>query len=151
MTYLLAFEVADQRYGFAGRHVREVLRAVGMASLANVPGVVEGVIDLRGTIVPVLSLRHALGLPRRSLSPSDHLIITALDGRLLALRADRAVDWLSIPDSALETVTGVDAGLPLAGVARLPDGLIVIHDPRRFLSEAELARIDRAIAGEGDE
>jgi purine-binding chemotaxis protein CheW len=141
---ILVFALADQRYALWVKDVREVLRAVAIVPLPRAPRLVEGVIDLRGRLVPVLDLRGHLGLPSKPLEPSDHLIVSAPGGKLAAIRVDRALDLVAIDPGEL----GTDAfhGDYLAGVARLPDGLTIIHDLATFLNADERAALDSALA-----
>src|SRR5205085_11996004 len=86
---VLVFEVAGRRFGLPAAAVKEVVRAVALAPLPKAPAVVEGVINLRGTVVPVLDIRGRFRLPQKPLAPSDQLIIARTGPRLAALH----VDW----------------------------------------------------------
>src|SRR5260370_33435244 len=72
---LLTFELDGQRCALLASEVLEVQRVVAMARLPRCPDIVEGVIDLRGKLVPVLDVRSRLGLPPRPPAPSDHLVV----------------------------------------------------------------------------
>ncbi|MDQ3811382.1 MAG: chemotaxis protein CheW, partial [Chloroflexota bacterium] len=126
---ILLFELAGQRYGVPLRSVREVVRAVAITPLPTAPTVIEGIINVRGTLMPVFDLRARFGLPRKAVDPSDHLIIAWAQSRLVALRVDRA-DWMAdIAESELEAAaTIVPYAEYVSGVAKLPDGLVLIHD-----------------------
>jgi purine-binding chemotaxis protein CheW len=143
---ILLFALGGQRYGLWARDVRELLRAVAIVPLPRAPRVVEGVINLRGRVVPVLDLRARFGLPGKQLETSDHLIVAAVGARLVAIRADQALDLLPVElDRAqLEDLKASGAEY-LAGVARLPDGLALIHDLEAFLSAGESIALDDAL------
>jgi purine-binding chemotaxis protein CheW len=144
---VLVFALDDQRYALWAGEVRELLRAVAIVPLPGAPGVVEGVIDLRGQIVPVLDVRRRFGLPAREVDPADHLIIAAVASRLVAIRVDHALDLLPLDVATLEEVSPLAAGTAhVAGVARLRDGLALIHDLETFFSAGETAALDRALA-----
>ncbi|HVY62409.1 MAG TPA: chemotaxis protein CheW [Planctomycetota bacterium] len=148
---LLVFELERQRCALLAQDVVEVQRAVAAARLPAGPAIVEGVIDLRGKVVPVLDVRLRLGLPARALSPADHLIVTrvAASGgpRVVALRVDQGLELASVPAAAIEDArAAVPGARHVAGVAKLPDGLVLIHDLRGFLSLDEERSIDAAIA-----
>src|SRR5436309_14010618 len=70
---VLIFEVGSQRYGLPAAGVRELVRAVTVTPLPRAPAIVEGVIDLRGTIVPVLDIRARFRLPAKPPEPPHHL------------------------------------------------------------------------------
>src|SRR5438270_7042780 len=95
----LVFEVEGQRYGLAAGAVRELLRMVAVVPLPGAPAVIEGVVNLRGAVVPVLDLRRRFGLPARAATPTDHLIVADAGGRAVALRVDRAVELVPLAEA----------------------------------------------------
>ena len=96
------FEVAGQRYALRSLDVREVVRAVTMVPLPKAPPIVEGIIDVRGTVVPVLDIRTRFRLPAKPAAHTDHLIIAWAGHRLVALRADRALGLVQIDAGTVE-------------------------------------------------
>jgi purine-binding chemotaxis protein CheW len=149
---IVLFALDGQRYGLWAADVRELLRAVAILPLPRAPRIVEGVINLRGRVVPVLDFRGRFGLPRKDVEPSDHLIVAAVGPRLVAIRADRALDLVPITfeRAHLEELRAAGGAAYLAGVARLPDGLALIHDLAAFLSADESAALEEALgAGAG--
>lgn len=146
---VLLFTLEGHHYALSTQDVRELVRAVRLTPLPRAPAVIEGLINLRGELVPVLDLRRRFRLPPRPLSSADHLIIAQAGARRVALRVDRA-------ESLLELVPGTFDATPqhlpgvgyVAGALKLPDGLVLLHDLRTFLSEAEALELDGALAGE---
>jgi purine-binding chemotaxis protein CheW len=138
----LIFELGGQRFGLDVAEVREIVRAVCPVPLPGAPLVVEGVINLRGRVVPVLDLRRRFRLPQRPLEPSDHLVIARAAGRLVALRVDRAVDLARVAAADVEDVAGVGPG---ACVAKLPGDLVHIQNLETLLSQAEATALDDAL------
>jgi purine-binding chemotaxis protein CheW len=148
---ILLFALGTQRYALWADDVRELLRAVAIQPLPRAPRMVEGIVNLRGRIVPVLDLRARFSLPRKELEPSDHLIVAAVGSRLVAIRADRALDLIpvTLDRAQLEELRAAGGADYLAGVARLPDGLALIHDLPTFLSAGESAELDQALGAAG--
>ena len=145
---LLTFDVGGRPLALPAAAVREVTWAVAVTPLPKAPPIVEGVINVRGTLVPVLDIRHRLALPAQPVALHQHFIVAHAGQRLVALRVDRALDLVSVPEEAIETAARVAPGVEyVAGIAKLPDGLIVIHDLQRFLSLAEAEQVDTAITG----
>jgi purine-binding chemotaxis protein CheW len=89
---ILIFLLDQQRYALPSSVVQELARAVEIISVPGAPKEVEGVIDYRGKIVPVLDLRRYLELTPKAPKPTDYLIILHINQRLLAIRVDRALD-----------------------------------------------------------
>src|ERR1700720_4210722 len=100
---VLVFEVGGQRYGLPSPDVREIVRAVTLTPLPRTPAIVEGVINLRGTVVPVLDIRARFRLPARAVEHTDHLIVAWAGQRLVALRVDRALELILPEAGAVES------------------------------------------------
>ena len=139
----LIFDLEGMRYGLPVADVREIVRAVLPVPLPGAPGAVEGVINLRGCVVPVLDLRQRFRLPARPIEPTDHLVIARAAGRLVALRVDRVVELARLAEGDVQEVAA-------ARVAKLPNDLVVIQDPRALFTEAESSALDRALPAQRD-
>jgi purine-binding chemotaxis protein CheW len=158
-TSLLIFELGGQRCALFAEDVVEVQRAVAMVRLPRCPQIVEGVIDVRGRLVPVLGVRSRFGLPPLPLTPSDYLIVARVawrtsdakrsppGERIVAIRVDRALELLSVAPESVESLEPAVPGVALvAGLARLAGGLVLIHDLERFLSLDEAAALDQSLS-----
>ena len=144
---LLVFGLDQARFAVRGACVREIVRSVAVTPLPDAPDVVEGVVNYRGRLAPVLDIRARFGLPERLLDPTQHLILADAGSRLVAIRVDRALDLLDVPLDAIEPGARVAPGSQYTdGVARLPDGLLVIHDLERFLSLDEGRLLDESLS-----
>ena len=105
-------------------------------------------INVRGALVPVLDIRQRFGIQPRALTPDQHLIIARTNPRLVALRVDRALDLVVVDEEAIESAASVAPGTEyVAGIAKLADGLLVIHDLETFLSLDEARQVDAVVAG----
>lgn len=144
----LVVEIDGHRFGFALGDVVELLRAVAIRRVPGTPPVIEGVVDLRGELVPVLDMRARFALPPKELEHTEHLLLASDGRRRVAIRADRALGITAV--EAAEVLPGhvVAPGRPaLAGVARLPDGVLLLQDLAAFLSQAEESALEDALAG----
>lgn len=139
---VLVFGVQDQLYAVPVDDVREILRAVAVTRLPRAPRAVEGVVDVRGEIVPVLDIRGRFGLPRPEIGVDEHFVLTRAGERPVLLRADRALEVRSVE---VEPVDEALEGEHLAGAARLADSLVLIYDLATFLSGSDADALDRAL------
>lgn len=147
LTEVLVFEVGERRYGLPTADVRELLRAVTVVPLPRAPAIVEGVINVRGDVIPVLDIRARFRLPPKAADHTDHLIVASIGDRRVALRVDRAIELAQCGASDVEDARGVVPGVEyVAGVAKLPDGLVLIHDLRAFLSAAEATALAESLS-----
>jgi len=137
----LVFELAGRRYGLPAADVQELVRIVTITPMPPGSGPIEGVINLRGTIVPVFDLRARLGLPAGAIDVRESLVILRRDGRAVAIRVDRPLDLVSLDVGDFEPGptpgSGIGQGSP--GVAKLADGLAVLLDPAPMLEVAAMA------------
>src|SRR5690606_20705674 len=99
---LVIFEIENVRYALPSSDVQEVVRAVAVVPLPKAPPVVEGIIDVRGRVVPVLDLRARFGLPPRVPRHTDHLVLARAHDRLVGVRADRAIEVARVEPGDLE-------------------------------------------------
>jgi purine-binding chemotaxis protein CheW len=147
---VLVFELAGRRYGLPTADVREVLPALTIVPLPRAPAVVEGIINLRGVVVPVLGIRSRFHLPPRELAVSDHLIVAQLGDRPLALRVDRVTELIRLDSADIEDARGLPGVEYVAWVAKRSEDLVLIHDLRTFLSRTEAAELAAALPGPAD-
>ena len=144
---ILVFEAGGQRYGLPIGDVRELVRAVAITPLPDAPAVIEGIVDVRGRVLPVLDVRARFRLPAKALDPSDHFIVASAGSRGVILRVDRALQLARIDDAAVQPPETLGpGGRHVAGVARLEDGMVLIHDLATFLTAAENTALDEALA-----
>ena len=121
---LACLEVRGQVYGIDVQQVREIVRAQTLTPLPRAPELVEGVIDLRGVIVPVVDLGRALGGAPIVDTATSRIAIVEIDGLVFGLRADAAAEVLAVAGSsvqsppALVAQSGYDA---IRAVVRRPD------------------------------
>jgi purine-binding chemotaxis protein CheW len=138
--------VGGQTYGLPTVDVRELVRAVAITPLPNAPAVIEGVVNVRGRVLPVLDVRARFRLPPRSLDPSDHFIVASAGPRGVILRVDRASNLALVDEASVQPPQTLGPSATyVAGVAKLDGGLMLIHDLATFLSAAEAASLDEAL------
>ena len=108
------FEVGGHTYAIDVSQVREVVRWQSVTPLPNAPSLIEGVIDLRGAVVPVVDLGRALGGAPVAPGVRTRIAVTEVDGLVMGLAVDAAVEVLSVDVANLDdpptlaTQTGYD-------------------------------------------
>lgn len=142
-TPLLLTRLVDTRLAFSASAVREIVRSVAIAPLTSAPAVIEGAINLRGTVIPVVDVRARLGMPARPNTPDQFLVILQTSDRRIAVRVDDVDDVIEVPMADVEKPAALSPALQqLAGVAATADGALVIYDADAFLTQAERAVLD---------
>ena len=139
--------MGGQTYGLPTADVRELVRAVTITPLPNAPAVIEGVVNVRGRVVPVLDVRARFRMPAKALDPSDHFIVASAGARGVILRVDRATHLALVDEASVQPPETLGPSATyVAGVAKLEGGLVLIHDLTTFLSAAETASLDAAMS-----
>ena len=114
--------------------------------LPTAPEIVMGVINLHGKIIPVVNIRNRFRLPQREINLNDQLIISNTKKRPLAILIDSVLGVFEFPE---KRIVSADKILPdieyIEGVAKLEEGIILIHDIDKFLSLEEEKAIDEAV------
>jgi purine-binding chemotaxis protein CheW len=142
---LLLFSLDGRSCAIAASAVVEILAAVATSPLPRQPGYIAGVIDLRGTVMPVLDLRARFGYPSRPMELTDQMIVVRARRRLLALWIDEVTAFAAGEDVAWTAAGGLIAGdRSLAGVASDAAGLATIHDLDAFVEQCELDAVFEA-------
>ena len=120
---VLIFEVDGQRHGVDAAKVQELLPALAVMSVPGATHDFEGVIDLRGTIVPVFDARRRFGAPTKDAALADHFIVVRHGDRLTALRVDRALELASLTaDVETRDLCGRSTR-----VAKSAAGMVLVH------------------------
>ncbi len=143
---LIVFTLDEQRYALHLSAVERVFRVVEITPLPKAPEIVLGVINIQGRMIPLLNIRRRFRLPERDMTPSDQLILASTGTQAVALVVD-AVN--AVVERSKEEVIAADSILPdleyVKGVAKLEDGLILIHDLGQFLSLEEEKTLNGAL------
>lgn len=145
--HLLVFTLDRQRYALHLAAVERVVRAVYVTPLPNAPAIVLGVLNAQGRVIPVVNMRKRFGLPERDILPSDKLILARTSKRSVALASDEVMGVLERPEAEVVPSSAVLPETPfVAGVVKLDDGLVFLHDLNSFLGWEEEAALEAALA-----
>ena len=144
--FLVIFTLDDQRYALPLHAAERVARMVAITPLPNAPGIILGVVNFQGRVIPVINVRRRFRLPEREIMLTDQLIVAHTARRAVALVADAVLDVIASSEQNLIATENI---LPkveyVEGVVKLTDGLILIHDLDKFLSLEEEGSLDQAL------
>jgi purine-binding chemotaxis protein CheW len=142
---LVVFDLASEYYGVDISDVREIMR---MQAITRVPGAynfVEGVINLRGKVVPVVDLRKRLGLNVSEHTKESRIVVIDIDAGEIGVIVDAVTEVLRIPKSSIEPTSSVISQSNsdyMWGIAKLSDKLIILIDPGKALSSIDTSNLD---------
>ena len=99
---LCAFAVGEQEYVIDVMRIRSIVRPLPVTAVPHAPPSVEGMVELRGSVIPVVDLRKRLGAPPVALGPKARMLIAIVGGREVALLVDRVLEVMRIPRSSIQ-------------------------------------------------
>ncbi len=144
---LVGFRIGNETYGVQIGSVREIVRVPQITAVPNAPELVEGVINLRGKIVPVMDLRKRFGSSELQPDKKNRILVVELDNKLLGLIVSSASEVLKIPPSEIEPPGAVFAegeSSYVTGVGKLKGRLIILLDIARLLRQPEFKKFEEA-------
>jgi purine-binding chemotaxis protein CheW len=106
VVQLAAFEVGGEEYVIDIMRVREIIRPVPITPVRKGPRYVEGVISLRGAVIPIVDMRRRFDLPPEE-TPHQRMVIMIVDGRALGLRVDAVTEVVRVPRSSIRPAPGL--------------------------------------------
>lgn len=142
-SQFVGFYLDDQQYAFRIEMIREIVILDQLTPTPQVADCVEGVSNLRGEIIPILSLRTLLGLATKPTDSETRTIVVNVGERTLGCTVDSVSQVIRIPDTSIqpapETVAATAGGY-IAGFAKLDDGLVILLDIDQLLEPERLQR-----------
>ena len=135
---LVVFLLDEQRYALYLSNVERVVCTVEVTSLPKTPGIVIGVINVQGNIIPVLNIRKRFSLPEHVIGLDDQLIIARTSTRDVALFVDSVQDVFESTKQNMIEAGSIQSDMEhIEGVLKLDDDLVLIHDLDKFLYPEE--------------
>ncbi len=137
---VVSFLIGKEEYAVDVLCVREINRLMAITHVPKTASEVLGVVNLRGTIIPVVDLRSWFRLGETGFRPENRIVVIEVDGRMLGCVVEQVNEVLRIDPSIVDppgsVITGPEAEF-ISGVARLNDRLLMMLDVDRVLEEAE--------------
>jgi purine-binding chemotaxis protein CheW len=137
---LVLFDLALEHYAIDSMNVREIIRMQAITKIPGAPASVEGVINLRGKVTPVMDLRKRLGLVVGEESKETRIVVVEVEGQDVGLIVDGVSEVLRIPVSVIEptsTIVAAEEADFILGVAKLETKLVILLDIGRLLVGGE--------------
>lgn len=146
LLQLVTFSIGDEEFGVEILKVQEIIRMLEITKVPKAPPFVEGVINLRGKVIPILDLRKRFGLSSRSHDKNTRIIVIEINSMIVGFIVDSVSEVLRLPANTVEPPPPVVAGLDsdyISGVGKLEDRLLIMLDLNRLLSNEEQEKLGR--------
>ena len=146
-TQVVSFKLGPEEYGVDIAQVQEINRMVAVTNVPRAPVFMEGVINLRGQLIPIIDLRTRFGMPRAEHTKNTRIVVTEISSKRVGMVVDSVSEVLRLPLDAIEPapdmITGVDTEY-IRGVGKIDDRLIILLDLAKIVTGSEKRELETA-------
>lgn len=141
LLQLVSFKLGEEEFAVDILLVQEINRMAEITLVPKAPAFVEGVINLRGKIVPVVNLRARFGLAGAGSNAEARIVVVNVENRVLGLLVDSVSEVLRLPAHTIEPPPSFVAGIGtdyIKGVGRIADRLLILLDLAKALAKQDV-------------
>ena len=145
---LVTFRLANEEYGLPITKVKEINRLVPVTKLPQTPSFMEGIINLRGCIIPVIDLRKRFKMPITAHDDDTRIIIVEVNGQTVGVTVDAVTEVVRLSTTQIEPPPATVAVVSqyIDGVGKIGDRLIILLQIDKVLTEQEERTIKQVSA-----
>lgn len=144
LLQLVSFKIGSEEFGVDILKVQEINRMVEITKVPQAPDYVEGVINLRGKVIPIIDLRKRFDLEIKEYDKNTRIVVVDITGNIMGMVVDSVSEVLRLPQSTIEPppeiVTGINSDY-IKGVAKLEDRLLIFLDLSKVIDFREMATV----------
>ena len=141
LIQLVSFNLDNEEYGVEVLKVREIIRMTTITHMPNTPQYVEGIINLRGKVIPIISLRKRFSLPNADNDSRTRIMVMDVEGELMGFIVDAVSEVIRISGSEIQPAPAVTSGGIdqdcISGVINQAERLLVLLDLDRMFTHEE--------------
>lgn len=145
---VVSFKIGDEEFGVNILQVQEINRLVQITQVPNAPDFIEGVMNLRGKIVPVVNLRKRFGLPHKEYDKNTRVVVVELNGKTVGFIVDSVSEVLRFSKNDVDPTPDLISGIGneyITGIAKLGDRLLILLDLEKVLTVEEKESLKEAL------
>lgn len=150
-TKQVIFKLGDEEYGMDILLVSAIENYSNIVPVPNAPVYILGILNLRGDVIPVYSLRKKFGMPEVAATDKTQLLVTKTDGVLVGFKVDSVSEILELSEDEireLPVIVKTEETRYAGGVAHKKDRMVVLLDNEKILSEQESEMVKKVSANE---
>ncbi len=144
---VVGFKLGEEEFVLDILKVQEIIKLVDITPVPNSPDFVEGVINLRGKVIPIVSLRKRFGFQDKEKDSQTRIIVVEIEKKLVGFIVDYVTEVLRIPSSTIEPPPPLVSKIGseyLKGVGKLDERLLIVLDVDKILSTEEKNAIQKS-------
>lgn len=134
----IAFLLNNEVYGIEVQQIKEIIKVKDYVTVPNAPNYIEGVINLRGQITPIVSLRKVFGMDKRPLDENSRIIMVELESEVIGLIVDSVLGVISATYNDVvkpPLLTSNDGNSFITGIIRQGEQLIIMIDVMKLIND----------------
>lgn len=140
LLQLVSFHIGEEEYCVDILKVQEIIRMMQITRVPNLPDFTEGIINLRGRVIPIIDLRVRLGMAKKEHGGNTRIIVVEMNNKTIGFIVDSVSEVLRIPKSITEAPPELVAGINseyITSIGKLEDRLLILLDLEKVLSDEE--------------
>jgi purine-binding chemotaxis protein CheW len=140
LLQLVSFKIGEEEFGVDILKVQEINRMLDVTRVPNAPEFVDGVINLRGKVIPIVNLRRRFGMDRIERNKNTRIVVVELTGKVVGFVVDAVNEVLRIPRSVTEAPPSLAGSVKaeyITAVGKLEDRLLILLDLEKILTESQ--------------
>lgn len=145
---LVVFKLANEHYGVDIARVESIIKMQAITAVPHAPRFVEGVTNLRGTVLPVVDMRRRFGLPAEDDTKDTRIIVVEIEGITVGMIVDAVYEVMRVPVEDIEPpapmITTVDSAF-IVGIAKVENRLIILLDLAKVLTIQEQSELKAVV------
>ncbi len=137
---LVVFGLGDEEFGVDIIQVQEIVRLQEVTKIPNAPEFVEGIVNLRGKVIPLIDLRKRFGFAKVEHDDDSRIIVTSFNDNLIGIIVDNVTEVIRLQEEQIEPPPNIVAGIGreyLQGVGKIENRLVVLLELDRILNIEE--------------
>jgi len=137
---LVVTKLANEEYGVPITQVQEIIQISSITRVPGIPGFVEGVINLRGKIIPVVDLRKRFNLTQEQFSENTRIVVTTIDNQSIGLLVDSVSEVIRLSVDAIDPIPPKISQICseyLSGIGKFEKRLIILLNLEKLLTDFE--------------
>ncbi len=144
LLQLVSFNIGSEEFGVDILKVQEINRMVEITRVPQAPHYVEGVINLRGKVIPIVDLRKRFNLEVKEYDKNTRIVVVDINGSIMGMVVDSVSEVLRLPSNTIEPPPEIVANINseyIKGVAKLEDRLLIFLDLSKVIDANEMSGV----------
>lgn len=146
----LSFILGDEEYGIEILAVREIITVIEITTVPQVPHYVKGVINLRGSVIPVIDLRLKFDMPEKEYDKETCTIVVKLGNHFMGIIVDTVSEVLDIHDEQMDNPPSFGSSVDtdfILGMGKIKEKVVILLDIEKVLQNDRLAELQASVEG----